>query len=187
MAWSLVLTLPGTPVILYGDEIGMGEDLSLDGRMSVRTPMQWSSGPGAGFSTAHRLVRPIAEGAFGRDRVSVASQRRNEDSLLRFLSRLIHTRRQAPELGWGTSTLLENDPAALLAHRCDWQGSTVVTVHNLSASPVATELDLGEDVQGVDNLLDMREHHVEGGRLGVELGAYGYLWLRARRASDRAT
>jgi trehalose synthase len=181
MAWSLLLTLPGTPVILYGDEIGMGEDLSLDGRMSVRTPMQWSPGRGAGFSTAHRLVRPIPEGAFGPDRVSVAGQRRGEDSLLRFLSRLIHARREAPELGWGTSTLLENDPAALLAHRCDWQGSTVVTVHNLSASPVATELDLGQDVEGADDLLDMREHHVEGGRLRVDLPAYGYLWLRARR------
>ena len=110
MAWSLLLTLPGTPVILYGDEIGMGEDLSLDGRMSVRTPMQWSPGPGAGFSTAHRLVRPIAESAFGPDRVSVAGQRRSEDSLLRNLSRLIHARREAPELGWGTSTLLRERP-----------------------------------------------------------------------------
>ena len=124
MAWSLLLTLPGTPVILYRDEIGMGEELSLDGRMSVRTPMQWSPGPGARFSTADRLVRPIAEGAFAPDRVSVAGQRRRGGSLLRFLTRLIHARRQAPELGWGTSTLLENDPAALLAHRCDWQGST---------------------------------------------------------------
>src|SRR6185437_4348038 len=110
MAWSLLLTLPGTPVILYGDEIGMGENLSLDGRMSVRTPMQWSPGQDAGFSTAERLVRPITDGTFGPNRVSVADQRRSEDSLLRFLTRLIHARRQAPELGWGMSTLLENDP-----------------------------------------------------------------------------
>ena len=89
-------------------------------------------------------------------------------------------------MGWGTSTLLENDPAALLAHRCDWQDSTVLTLHNLSASPVATELDLGQDVEGADDLLDMREHHVEGGRLRVDLAAYGYLWLRARRASNGA-
>ena len=62
---------------------------------------------------------------------SVAGQRRDGDSLLHFLTRLLHARREAPELGWGTSTLLENDPAALLAHRSDWQGSTVITVHNL--------------------------------------------------------
>jgi hypothetical protein len=103
------------------------------------------------------------------------------------LIRLIHTRRQAPELGWGASTLLESDPAALLAHRCDWQGSTVVTVHNLSACPVATELDLGQDVEGGDDLLDMREHHVEGGRLRVDVAAYGYLWLRAWRATRGTT
>jgi trehalose synthase len=182
MAWSLLLTLPGTPVILYGDEIGMAEDLGLDGRTSVRTPMQWSPGAGAGFSAADRLVRPIVEGAFGPDRVSVVAQRRSEDSLLQFLTRLIHARREAPELGWGTSTLLENDPPALLAHRCDWQDSAVITVHNLSPSAVETELDLGEDVDGVADLLADREHDVSGGRLRVDLPPYGYLWLRARRA-----
>jgi glycosidase len=158
----------------------MGEDLRLDGRMSVRTPMQWSPGPGGGFSSAERLVRPIAEGAFGPDRVSVAGQRRDADSLLRFLTRLLHARRETPELGWGTSTLLENDPPALLAHRCDWQGSTVVTVHNLSPSPVSADLELGADIAAVDDLLESREHRVDGGRLRVELAAYGYLWLRAR-------
>jgi trehalose synthase len=156
MAWSLLLALPGTPVIFYGDELGMGEDLSRDGRMSVRTPMEWQS---------------------------VAEQTRSEDSLLRFMSRLLHARREAPELGWGTSTLLENDPPALLAHRCDWQNSTVVTAHNLSDSPVGADLDLGEEVEGVDDLLELREHHVEGGRLRVDLGPYGYLWLRARRST----
>jgi glycosidase len=143
--------LPGTPVMLYGDEIGMGEDLRREGRMSVRLPMPWSD---------------------------VAEQRRDPDSLLRFLTRLVHARREAPELGWGTSTLLENDPPALLAHRCDWEGSTVVTVHNVSGSPVTAELELGDGVTGVDDLLELREHHVRDGRLRVELDAYGYLWLR---------
>jgi trehalose synthase len=159
MAWSLMLTLPGTPVMLYGDELGMGEDLGREGRMAVRLPMPWS----------------------GAGEVNVAEQRRDPDSLLRFLSRLVHARREAPELGWGTSTLLENDPPALLAHRCDWNGSTVVTVHNLSDSPVAAELDLGEGVGGVDDLLELREHDVRDGRLRVDLDAYGYLWLRICR------
>jgi maltose alpha-D-glucosyltransferase/alpha-amylase len=111
----------------------------------------------------------------------VAEQRRDPDSLLRFLSRLLHARREAPELGWGTSTLLENDPPALLAHRCDWEGSTVVTVHNLSDSPVTAELDLGDGVTGVADLLELREHHVRDGRLRVDLDGYGYLWLRTSR------
>jgi glycosidase len=152
MTWSLLLTLPGTPVILYGDEIGMEEDLRRDGRMAVRTPMEWPR---------------------------VAEQRRDPDSLLRFLTRLLHARRNTPELGWGTSTLVENDPPALLAHRSDWRGSTVVTAHNLSDAPVEAELVLGDDVEGVEDLLELREHEVRRGRLRVRLDAYGYLWLRA--------
>jgi trehalose synthase len=183
MLWSLMLTLTGTPVILYGDEIGAGEDMALDGRMSVRTPMQWSPGPGAGFSTSavERLVRPIVTGEFGAECVNVAAQSRDADSLLRFLTRLIHARREAPELGWGTSTLLENDPPGLLAHRCDWQDSTVVTVHNLSGEAVGADLDLGDHVTGVHDLLEVRDHRVQAGRLRVDLGPYGYLWLRTRR------
>jgi trehalose synthase len=154
MAWSLLFSLPGTPVILYGDEIGMGEDLRREGRMSVRTPMQW-------------------------DRV--ASERRAPDSLLRFMQRLMHERRQAPELGWGVSALVETGPAAVFARRSDWQDSTVVVAHNLSDEPVAAELDLGADVDGVDDLMELREHDVDKGRLRVELDAYGYVWLRARR------
>jgi glycosidase len=145
--------------------------------------MQWSPGPSAGFSAAppERLIRPTATGAFAAERVSVAAQGRSQDSLLRFLTRLLHVRREAPELGWGPSTLLENDPPAVLAHRCDWQASTVVTVHNLSGSRVAADLDLGAEAAGVDDLLEAREHHVQGGRLRVDLDPYGYLWLRMRR------
>jgi glycosidase len=183
MAWSLMLSLPGTPVILYGDEIGMGEDLELDGRMAVRTPMQWSPGPRGGFSSAppEEHVRPLVRGPFGPDHVNVADQRRVPDSLLTFMTRLVHQRRDTPEFGWGESTLLENEPAALFAHRCDWEGSTVFAVHNLSAEPVSAELDVGEDVDGVDDLLELRDHDVDRGRMHVELGPYGYLWLRARR------
>jgi glycosidase len=154
LAWSLTLSLPGSPVLLYCDEIGMEEDLSREGRMSVRIPMDWER---------------------------VAEQRRAPDSLLAFVTRLVHRRRETPELGWGKSTLIENEPPALFARRADWQGSTVVTVHNPSGEPVAGELDLGADVEGVDDLLELREHRVRGGRLSVELGPYGHLWLRARR------
>jgi len=144
--------------------------------------MQWAGGAGAGFSTATELVRPVPGGEFGPDRVNVADQRHDPGSLLAFMGRLIHRRRETPELGFGASTLLENEPPALFAHRCDWQGSSVFAVHNLSGETVAAELDLGDDVTGVDDLLELREHSVEGGRLRVELDAYGYLWLRARKA-----
>ena len=183
MAWSLLLSLPGTPVLFYGDEIGMGEDLRLDGRMSVRTPMQWAAEPAGGFSGAppERLVRPLTGGAFGPERVSVAAQRRTPDSLLNLLTRLVHLRRRTPELGLGTFRLIENDPPALFAQRADWESATVLTVHNLSDAPVAAELELGREVTGVEDLLELRDHHVRDGRLRLELDAYGYGWLRARR------
>ena len=155
MAWSLTLSLPGTPVLLYGDEVALGEDLSREGRMSVRIPMDWQR---------------------------VEEQRRTPGSLLHLINVLLHCRRTTPELGWGKSTLLDNEPEALFAHRCDWQGSTVYALHNLSADRVTTDIDLGDDVSGVDDLLELREHIVEGGRLRVDLDAYGYLWLRARSA-----
>jgi trehalose synthase len=183
LAWSLMFSLPGTPVVLYGDEIGMGEDLDLEGRMSVRTPMQWAPDEGAGFTTSPRPVRPIVRGEFGPEHVNVAAQRRDRDSLLSWMARLVRCRRETPEIGWGASTLIENDPPELFAHRCDWEGSTVLAVHNLSDADVAADLDLGAEVTGVDDLLEGRDHHVEpGGRLRVALGPYGYLWLRARRA-----
>jgi glycosidase len=153
MAWSLSLSLPGTPVVLYGDEIGMVEDLGIEGRMAVRLPMDWAA---------------------------VAEQRRDADSLQRFMTRLFHQRRDTPELGWGESRLIENDPPSLFAHRSDWQGSTVFTIHNLSEEAVEYDLELGDGVDGVDDLLELREHEVDEGRLRVRLAAYGYLWLRAR-------
>jgi glycosidase len=151
MAWSLTLSLPGTPVLLYGDEVAMGEDLSRPEKMSVRLKMPWDA---------------------------VADQRRSADSLLAFLTRLLHRLRETPELSWGSSELIENEPPALFARRAEWQGSTVVAVHNLSDERVTAELELGVD--GVDDLLELREHEVIGGKLRVDLAPYGYLWLRAR-------
>jgi glycosidase len=121
------------------------------------------------------------DGAYAPDRINVAAQRRAPDSLLAFLTRLIHRRRETPELGWGASRLIENEPPALFAHRCDWQNSTVLAVHNLSNERLAADLELGRDVEAVDDLLELRDHHLDRGRLHVQLGPYGYLWLRAHR------
>jgi trehalose synthase len=109
LAWSLMFTLPGTPVLLYGDEIGMGDNLAIPDRLSVRVPMQWSDEPNGGFSTAEAddLVRPLAAGRYGPRHVNVAVQRRDPDSQLNWMERLIRRRKQTPELGWGTSTLVE--------------------------------------------------------------------------------
>ena len=105
MAYSLMFSLPGTPTLYYGEEIGMGEDLGADGRMAVRTPMQWSQGANGGFSTAptRRLVQRVVPGEYGPARVSVTGQLHDPDSLWTFVRKLISVYRSCPELGWGTT------------------------------------------------------------------------------------
>jgi trehalose synthase len=192
MAWSLMLSLPGTPIIFMGDEIGMGENLDIPDRMSVRVPMQWTDGPNGGFSTAaaSQLVRPMVSGKLGPSKVNVAAQRRDPDSLLNWIERLIRRRKETPEFGWGTSSLIETAAPAVFAHRCEWQGSRVAAVHNLSARRADVTLDLGvekgEKIE-IEDLLEERDHKPRrDGSLDVELEGYGYLWLRVLRADQRA-
>ncbi|MGH9231868.1 MAG: alpha-amylase family protein [Acidimicrobiales bacterium] len=190
MAYSLLFSLPGTPVLFYGEEIGMGENLAVEGRMAVRTPMQWSDEPGAGFSTAkpRRFPSPITEGEFGPLAVNVVSERRESGSLLNWFERLIRRRRETPELGLGTWSVIANDQPAVLAHRCDWDGSTVVAVHNFGAEPCRLDLPLDgiDDAVGAHDLLDgSGERPLEEPVLHLTLDGYGYQWLRIRRAGQR--
>jgi trehalose synthase len=184
MAWSLMFALPGTPVVFMGDEIGLGEQLAIPDRYAVRVPMQWSAGRTGGFSTAspRALVRPLASGAFAPAKVNVEDQRRDPDSLLRFVRRLIRARREAPEFGWGSSTLIETKDPAVFAHRVDWEDSTVVAVHNLGRRAATADIELGARVRGVHDLLaDAEAPARRGGRLRLELEGYGGRWLRLLR------
>jgi trehalose synthase len=185
LAYSIAFSLPGTPVLFYGEEIGMVESLELEGRMSVRSPMQWSPEPGAGFTTAPRPFRPLAPDA---GEANVWHQRREPDSLLNWMERLIRRRKECPELGWGRSTLLETGEHAVLAHRSDWAGSAIVAVHNLAGRRVRCDLHL-EDAGGDDVLVDLFGHDVrsigDDGRVRVELSRYGVRWYRLRRAGQR--
>jgi trehalose synthase len=184
MVYSLLFTLPGTPVLFYGEEIGMGENLDIDGRVSVRTPMQWTDEPGGGFSTARpsRLRRPLPDGRFGPLAVNVAQQRRDPHSLLSWMERVIRRRRETPELGWGEPTILETSERAVLAHRCDWTGGTVLAVHNLSDEPCVVDIDVGcEPESTLEDLLDGEAGVItlSGWRLELQLEGYGYRWYRA--------
>ena len=183
MAWSLMFSLPGTPVVFMGDEIGMGEQLRIPDRYAVRVPMQWSHGRNGGFSTAAAgdLVRPLAGGAFGPAAVNVADQRRDPGALLGFFRRLTRVRRETPELGWGSSTLIETADPALFAHRVEWEGSVVIAIHNLADRPATADLDLGPGATGVHDLLADAEVPARRGRLSVSLEPYGGRWLRVRR------
>jgi maltose alpha-D-glucosyltransferase/alpha-amylase len=177
MVYSLMFSLPGTPVLFYGEEIGMGENLAIPGRMSVRAPMQWSAGPHGGFSTAKRkadLCRPVTEGEFGPERVNAFDQRRDPDSLLTWMERVIRRRRETPELGWGAYTALAPREPEVFAHRCDWAGSSVVAVHNVAGHDVKTRLPLEEDATLID-LLGTADLEPP---FELELEPYGYRWYR---------
>ncbi|HVM20711.1 MAG TPA: alpha-amylase family protein [Egibacteraceae bacterium] len=181
MVYSLVFSLPGTPVLFYGEEIGMGENLSIDGRESVRTPMQWDDGPNGGFSDAEpqRLRRPVTEGSFGPREVNVADQQRDPGSLLHWFERLIRRRRETPELGWGVLQILDTDDDAVMAHRCDWEGRAVLALHNLSAQPRQVRVPVGRVRSVVDLLAEQpAEHDHDGDTLRFELPGYGHRWLR---------
>jgi maltose alpha-D-glucosyltransferase/alpha-amylase len=182
LANSVMMTLPGTPVIRYGDEIGMGDDLSLPEREPVRTPMQWSDGPNGGFSSSKDPVRPpINSGPYGFQIVNVASQRANEDSLLNLMERIIRARKEMPEIGEGEFCLLET-PAHILALRFDWKDHLSVFVHNFEDRCCEIALDIGVAPQctrlrGV--LSDTSFDAEEDGSYPIVLEPYGYHWLRA--------
>jgi trehalose synthase len=194
LVYSLVFSLPGTPVLFYGEEIGMGENLDIDGRLSVRSPMQWADEPNGGFSTARRsrLPRPVTEGRFGPMAVNVAEQRRDPDSLLTWMERMIRRRRETPELGWGSCQVIDVDDDAVLVHRTDWEGRAVVAVHNLSDEPRPVRVDVGDldgnrDCTIIDLLDDDSEAQgIVRGRLDLKLEAYGYRWFRLQRTGSRA-
>jgi trehalose synthase len=185
MVYSLAFSLPGTPVLFYGEEIGMAENVAIDGRYSVRSPMQWSDEPKGGFSTAEETVRPLVEeGPFGFREVNVARQRRDPHALLNWMERLIRRRRECPELGWGDWSLLPAGDSAVFAHRVDWDGSTVVAVHNLGARDARAQLELGEEGALID-LFEQEEHQADSGRLDLALRPYDARWFRFRRPGQR--
>ncbi|WP_313691598.1 alpha-amylase family protein [Halorarum halobium] len=186
LAFSLLFSMPGTPMLLYGDEIGMGEDLSLPGRTSVRTPMQWTDEENGGFSTADPddLVLPaVSGGEFGYESVNVAAQRAEAESLLNWMERLIATRRESTEIGEGEFSVLEADDPCAFAHRYDYDGNSVVCVHNLADETCSLEFDLelreGDALYPLLGTADHARH--DDGSCAVTLEEYGYIWLRLHR------
>ena len=192
LAYSLLFTLPGTPVIRYGQEIGMGEDLTLKGRDAVRTVMQWSGERSAGFSTAapEDLVRPVVtQGPFGHENCNVTDQRRDPDSMLAFFGRLISLRKECREFGEGRCEVVEVDDPRVLVVRCSQSSGVSLAIHNLSGEAVEVNLDLRED-QRRSLMLVFGSHDAPGARGEGNLAAkeqqitlepYGYRWYRQRR------
>jgi maltose alpha-D-glucosyltransferase/alpha-amylase len=181
LAYSLLFSLPGTPVLRYGDEIGMGDDLSLKERNAVRTPMPWSKAAQGGFSTARKTVRPVLdEGPFGFREVNVEAQRREEASLLNWMTAMIRLRKECPEIGWGEWSLLKTAAPGVLALRYEWKGNALIVLHNFTAKPKEARFRLSrKDEDILTNLRQNEESHAgEDGRHRIALEAYGYRWYR---------
>jgi maltose alpha-D-glucosyltransferase/alpha-amylase len=186
LAFSLLFTLPGTPVVRYGDEIGMGDDLGLPERNCARTAMQWSTEPHGGFTKSDKPRVPvISGGAYGFEHINAAIQRRHPDSLLNWTERIIRMRKEVPEVGWGDFTVIPTRDPAVLVMRYDWRNNSVLFVHNLDAKPheIAFSVGLeGADAQHGNLLVNLlSEDHSRAGedeKHHMVVEAYGYRWYR---------
>jgi maltose alpha-D-glucosyltransferase/alpha-amylase len=196
--YSLLFALPGTPVLFYGEEIGMGEADDLDdpraeGRLAVRTVMQWESGPGGGFSPADPAAfpGPVTGGRYGPEHVNVRDQEADPDSLLAWVRGLVKAYRACPELAWGDTAVLDPGPGArpvlALASRAD--GHTVLTLHHLGdgddddgGAPVALTLPelAGRELHDVLDPAAAPLAVGDDGALALTLPARGRRWLRTR-------
>jgi maltose alpha-D-glucosyltransferase / alpha-amylase len=183
LAYSLMFTLPGTPVLRYGDELGMGDDLSLPERTCGRTPMQWSTEPHGGFTKSDRPVVPVITGGpYGFEHVNAAEQRRDPNSMLNWMERIIRMRKEVPEVGWGDFAALDTRDKSVLALRYDWRNNSVLFLHNLAPEPREVEFKTGLD-KPKGNLLvnilgDDHSRAVKNGKHCVCLEGYGYRWYR---------
>ena len=184
LAFSLLFSLPGTPVVRYGQEIGMGEDLSLEGRSSVRTVMQWSNGKNGGFSDAptEKLIRPvIAEGEFGYKKVNVNDQHRDPDSFLNWVSRIIDRRKEFPEFGWGNYKVLETGNSKVLAHMRQSDQGLAIAVHNFSGEEITIKLNLENPEEIMDVFSNEKSDAFDPDSQKIKLTPYGYRWLHKRK------
>lgn len=182
LAYSLMLTLPGTPIFRYGDEIGMGDDLTLEERNCARTPMQWSTEPQGGFTkNPHPIMPVISKGGYGYEYINVAAQRRDPESLLNWMERMIRMRKEVPEIGWGEFSFLKITTPKVLAICYEWRNNSVVVLHNLDPEPCELQFSLapGENPSALINVLS--EDHslpLEDGSHCILLEPYGYRWYR---------
>src|SRR4029453_7200142 len=176
-AYSLLFSLPGAPVLRYGEEIGMGDNLRLKERDAIRTPMQWTNGRNGGFSTSESLVRPVIDnGPYGFDAVNVEEQLRRPGSLLRWMIELIRIRKECPALGAGEWRILPTRTRHVLAIVYTRRDSAVLSLHNFDEQPREITIDLKMPSGGerLRSLFGSGESHGSGGRRRLRLEPLGY-------------
>jgi len=186
---SLLFTLPGSPIIYYGDEIGMGDNIYLGDRNGVRTPMQWSGDRNAGFSradTAQLYSTLITDPVYGYQAVNVEAQQRSPSSLLNWTKRMIRIRKRYPVFGRGSIEFLDPENRKVLAYLRSDGEQTVLVVANLSRFSQPVELDLQRfrgmtlvELIGETRFPAVREHPYF-----LSLGPHGFYWFRLEKGRD---
>lgn len=182
LVYSLLFSLPGTPVLRYGEEIGMGDMLSLKERNSVRTVMQWANTKNSGFSTApaEKLAWPvISRGEYGYEKVNVTSQASDSGSLLNIISEMISIRKSYPAFGWGQYDVIESDHPGVLIHVSRRDTRVAIALHNFTGEECTVKLPLSpEDHPYFAEILSDHPYGRFDFRSGhIDLGPYGYRWL----------
>lgn len=188
LANSLLFSLPGSPVVWYGDEIGMGDNLSLHGRESVRTPMQWSPKKNAGFSAAAEksLIRPlIKKGDYSYEKVNVEAQYRHPESLLSWMEKLFRVRTRCLEFGRGQFQILDTGHPAVFAHYAKLKDDLAVAVHNFDDQVATIQIDWGRDKPHrlVDVFGDALYEELNDDN-SIQINPLGYRWFRARTENE---
>jgi maltose alpha-D-glucosyltransferase / alpha-amylase len=184
LLYTLLLSLPGTPILYYGDEIGMGDNVYLGDRYGVRTPMQWNMNSNAGFSSANpqRLHLPvITDPVYRYEAINVLAQEENTSSLLWWMKQLIAMRKRLQVFGRGTMKFIESSNAKVLCFERRFDKQTIIVVANLSQFSQYTTLKLkdfkGSDITEVFS--QNRFSNVGAGEYSLTIGPYGYFWLQA--------
>jgi maltose alpha-D-glucosyltransferase/alpha-amylase len=183
LCMAMLLSLPGSPVLYYGDEIGMGENLMLSGAAAIRTPMQWSTERGAGFSTAEQeqLTLPVLlNSTYGYQATNVDVQRGNPTSLLSSIRRLIELRRHSDALARGSFTEIDSTNSAVLAYLREHGSDRMLCVANFSRYPQPTELDLTRfaGARLVEATGGSRFAVVRDEAYPLSLAGHGFFWFR---------
>jgi maltose alpha-D-glucosyltransferase / alpha-amylase len=188
LANSLLFSLPGTPVIYYGDEIGMGDDIWLPDRNGVRTPMQWENSLSAGFSTSPptKFYSPVIwDKLYSPQRVNVADQMQSIDSLWNNIRNMIAIRKSFPVFGSGQFRWITHESNAFAAYWRQTIDHQVLIINNLSPDKQTLQLELGKKISGLDLLTHQGFQSDAGGDLVIELKPYGYQWIEIKANGNK--
>jgi maltose alpha-D-glucosyltransferase/alpha-amylase len=179
---SILFTLPGSPIISYGDEIGMGDNIWLDDRNGVRTPMQWNSDTSTGFSEAAPDVfyAPVIDAApYDPEHVNVQDQQADPNSLFSMIKKMVAIRKQYKAFGWGSFRWMDAGTTAVAAYLREYGDERILIINNLSdqIQSIVIQISHVKNIHPVDILSDRQLRALESNHLALTLAPYRYLWL----------